>query len=816
MVDLSRSTKADARKILPVRVTGIVFWGLVVIGLLIVLVMLDGREAQIRQHQQAVADRFMSDLYAHLARRAYTSAEQLSALVSQLARGSGGEIESVLLKAQALEVSYGSNDPDAVTYTRPLWLGNGGGKPLTYAVAVLQMPSIEGQLTAARKQLLVGMGGLFLVFGLVLQRVLNWILTAPFQQMVETAQAFSVGDENVRFDEQRHDEFGYLGRFINQALDYSMEQKNALHEALERVRTSEFALQEEKEKAEVTLHSIGDAVITTDRFGQVEYMNPVAEELLGWTLMDIRGRLLGKFMRLLDEESGRPLVNPVDQCLASGERVTEESHKMLIRSDGRQVAIADCAAPIRDPSAQLRGVVLVFHDVAQARKLARQLSFQASHDPLTGLFNRREFEAQLKRLLENARGQRSHHALCYIDLDQFKVVNDVCGHVAGDELLRQLAALLQSMVREADILARLGGDEFGVLLTHCSIEQAVRVAENIRGAVRDFRFLYQDRSFEIGTSIGIVAINRDSRSTAELLSAADIACYAAKDGGRNRVHLYEPSDAEMAERRGEMNWVSVIRDTLDQGRFYLLYQPIVPLNGISAGQPSHYELLLRMRDPMGNEVLPMAFLPAAERYNLIADIDTWVVDTAMRLLDDSTRVPKNGVFLINLSARSLCIPQFVDYLAGRLEASSLAPERLCFEVTETSAISNLRPLGGVVKRLRGMGCRFALDDFGSGLSAFGYLKNLQIDYIKIDGGVVRDMVADHMDAAMVRAINEIAHAIGVQTIAEFVETPQIFERLSEMGVDFGQGHSIAVPRPIEELIPGSGQQPRLTLISARD
>jgi len=810
-----RDAATDARSVnaLPVRVTGIVFWGLVVVGLVIVLAMLSGRKQQIAQQQQAVADHFMITLYEELARRPVTDSGALSALVSQLAEGFSGEISRVSLTSGELNVRYGDDVSKAVTYTRPLWLGNAADGSLKQALVVLQMPSVDWRLDAERKKLLLGMGMLFILFGVILQRVLNLLLTRPFQQMVDTARAFFAGDETVRFDQKRNDEFGYLGEFINQALDYSTDQKQSLHEALERARHSEQALQEEKEKLVVTLHSIGDAVITTDARGYVEYMNPVAEELLGWRLAEIYDTPLTKVMRLIDEDSGRPLVNPVDLCLESGEKVIEEGHKMLIRHDGREVAIADSAAPIRDQGGQLCGVILVFHDVGQARKLARQLSFQASHDPLTGLYNRREFEAQLGRLLESAQVQHQQHGLCYIDLDQFKVVNDVCGHGAGDELLRQLAGLLQSQVREADILARLGGDEFGVLLTHCSVGQAERVAENIRSAVQDFRFLYEDRSFEIGTSIGVVPISRESRSTSELLSAADIACYAAKDSGRNRVHLYEHSDEEVAERRGEMNWVSVIRDTLDQDRFYLLYQPIVPLVGNHVGEPSHYELLLRMRDPMGNEVLPMAFLPAAERYNLIVDIDTWVVGNSLRLLNDGQRVPDKGIFLINLSGRSLCSPQFVDYLENQLWASRLPCERFCFEVAETSAISNLRPLGEVFKRLRATGCRFALDDFGSGLSSFGYLKNLEIDYIKIDGGFVRDMIHDDLDAAMVRALNQIAHVMGVHTIAEFVETQEIFEQLCRLGVDFGQGHSIATPRPIEELICGPGHQPSLTLIS---
>jgi diguanylate cyclase (GGDEF)-like protein len=487
---------------------------------------------------------------------------------------------------------------------------------------------------------------------------------------------------------------------------------------------------------------------------------------------------------------------------------------MLMRHDGQPVAISDTAAPILDDGGQLSGVVMVFHDVGQARKLARQLSYQATHDPLTGLNNRREFESRLAELLTDAQEQDSQHAVCYIDLDQFKVVNDVCGHSAGDELLCQLASLLQVQVRGADILARLGGDEFGVLLTHCNIEQAVRVAENIRSAVGDFRFLYDDRSFEIGASIGVVAINQGSRSTSDLLSSADIACYAAKDDGRNRVHLYEPSDAEVAERRGEMNWVSVIRNTLDQERFYLLYQPIVPLAGSQSATPSHYEFLLRMRDPMGNEVLPMAFLPAAERYNLSADIDQWVVGMAIELLTTGDRVPELGTFLINLSGSSLCNPQFIAYLEHAMAAVPGIGKRVCFEITEASAISNLRTVSEAIRQLRKLGCHFALDDFGSGLSSFGYLKSLDIDYVKIDGGFVKDMNNDPMDAAMVRAINEIAHIMGVQTIAEFVETREIYDRLCRLGVDFGQGHSIATPRPIEELFQGAGHQPSLTLVNS--
>ena len=793
---------------LPVRVTGIVFWGMAVVGLLIVLVMLNGREDQILQRQQAVVDRFMSSLYQGFLERPIGDIQMFGELAERL-RLNSGLIEGLSVQAGERELMYGRIPEAAVQYTRPVWLSKNGEPVSGPATVTLYLPSIELQIAESRKQLLLGMGGLFLLFGLILQRVLNLVLSKPFRMMTNTAQTFSAGDERVRFDESRNDEFGYLGRFINEALDYSSNQKEVLNQTLARAVESEQALQREKDQVEVTLHSIGDAVITTDRTGRIEYMNPIAEDLLGCPLGEIRGTPLGKVMRLIDEDSGDLLANPVDLCLESGERISEGSHKLLMRHDGEQVAIADSAAPICSRQGELTGVVMVFHDVGQARMLARQLSFQARHDSLTGLFNRHEFELQLERLLESTQDADLQHAMCYIDLDQFKVVNDVCGHGAGDELLRQLSELLQRQVREADILARLGGDEFGVLLTHCSVGQAVRIAENIRSAVRNFRFLYGERSFEIGASIGVVAITAQSGSVSELLSASDIACYAAKDSGRNRVHLFEHSDEEVNERRGEMNWVSEIRSAMDEQRFYMLYQPIVGLSGDDSGRPVHYEFLLRMRDRDGNEVLPMAFLPAAERYHLMVRIDSWVVDAVMKLLSESIELPGQGSILINLSGASLANSRFVDFLESCLASAVIPASRICFEITESSAISNLRTIGDAIKRLRALGCQFALDDFGSGLSAFGYLKGLEIDYIKIDGSIVRNMVDSELDAAMVKAINDIGHTVGVCTIAEFIETREVRERLSALGVDYGQGHCIALPRPVEELL--ASRQPRLDL-----
>ncbi|HHJ14302.1 MAG TPA: EAL domain-containing protein [Gammaproteobacteria bacterium] len=799
---MNNMQKPEGGRTLPLRVTGVVFWGLVVMGLVLAFFMLDDLRDRIQLQQRAAVDRFMAGLYEAWLEHPPRRADDLAPLVERLARSSG-QVRGIRLRIGDEEHRFGQpGAPGTQPFRRPLVLP--AGPEGASASITLYLPSVEEGIATARRRLLAGMVGLFLVFGIVLQWVLGRMLSRPFQQMTRTARAISAGEEARRFDTARDDEFGYLACFINQALDQAREQKAELHKTLERAVASEQALQRQKDQAEVTLHSIGDAVITTDPEGRIEYMNPIAEALLGCRLDEICGTPVGKIMRLIDEDSGQPLTNPVDLCLAQGERIAEGRHKLLQRHDGEQVAIADSAAPIRDREGRLTGVVMVFHDVGQARQLARQLSFHASHDPLTGLYNRREFELQLQRLFEGARESGAAHAMCYIDLDQFKVVNDVCGHGAGDELLRQISALLQRQVREADVLARLGGDEFGVLLRHCSAEQAVRVAENMRTAVRGFRFLWEDRSFEIGASIGVVAINEHSRSMAELLSAADIACYAAKDAGRNRVHLYEPSDTELNQRRGEMNWVSEVRRALDEHRFCLLYQPIVSLCGDSGVREVHYEFLLRMLDPQGQEVPPMAFLPAAERYHMMPDIDRWVIQAVMRLLADSPRVPERGRLLINLSGTSLADPGFVDCLVQHLEQAVLPPSRFCFEITESSAISNLRLIGEAIRRLRGMGCRFTLDDFGSGLSAFGYFKEMEVDYIKIDGGLVRNMLESDIDAAMVRAINDIGHAVGVQTIAEFIETPAIQERLVMLGVDFGQGHAIARPRPADELL-GSPQ-----------
>lgn len=456
--------------------------------------------------------------------------------------------------------------------------------------------------------------------------------------------------------------------------------------------------------------------------------------------------------------------------------------------------------PIFGAGGEFVGYRGVTRDITEAHSLSKQLSHQASHDALTGLVNRREFEHRLRRVLETT---DADHALCYLDLDQFKIINDTCGHVAGDELLRQLAKLLGEQVRVRDTLARLGGDEFGVLMEHCELPQARRVAEKLRKAVCEFRFVWQNKSFDIGVSIGLVPITGTQLSLSDVLSAADAACYVAKDQGRNRVHVYREDDAALTRRHGEMQWVARISRALEENRFELYAQPIAPI-GEAVGAKSYFEVLLRMRDEQGELVPPSAFFPAAERYHLSAKLDRWVVEhTFKRLTEHQETLADLSMCSINLSAHAFSDNDVLDFIVRQLEGSRIPAGKICFEITETAAIANLSSASRIIKALKERGCHFALDDFGSGLSSFAYLKNLPVDFLKIDGQFVRDIVDDPIDFAMVRSINEIGKVMGKRSIAEFVENEAILAKLQEIGVDYAQGFGIGRPVPIDSLIFGS-------------
>jgi diguanylate cyclase (GGDEF)-like protein len=446
---------------------------------------------------------------------------------------------------------------------------------------------------------------------------------------------------------------------------------------------------------------------------------------------------------------------------------------------------------------QVAGAVLVFHDVSMQRWLHRALHYQASHDALTGLINRREFENRLTVAVEEARADaQTRHVLLYLDLDQFKLVNDTCGHPAGDLLLKQLTGVLQSRVRGGDTLARLGGDEFGILLQDCSLDQAMRIAETLRQAIRDYRFSWQDGVLTVGVSIGIVEITKEIPTVSNVMSAADVACYSAKDSGRNRVQLYKPDD--MPERHREMHWVSRLTRARDESRFDLFFQPIVPI-GANSQDREHFELMLRLRDESGTIVTPAEFIPAAERYNIMPSIDRWVVRQALdRVVYRAASGVKPFTIAVNLSGTSLNDDRFLEFLIAELTAHELAPGAMCFEITETAAIENLGNVVYFMRELKSRGCHFALDDFGSGLSSFMYLKNLPVDYLKIDGQFIENVTRDPVDRSMVAAISQVGKAMGIQTIAERVESPEVLAELARLGIGFAQGFYIAKPRSTRE------------------
>jgi diguanylate cyclase (GGDEF)-like protein/PAS domain S-box-containing protein len=569
-------------------------------------------------------------------------------------------------------------------------------------------------------------------------------------------------------------------------------------------KQAEEALSREKERAQVTLASIGDGVVRTDPEGAIDYLNPVAERLTGWRTEAAIGRTVSEVFRVVDEITRQPLADPVARCLEEKRVVESPGHALLLSLDGKEYSVRDSAAPIYDRSGAALGAVLVFKDVTELRGMEREMVYLASHDALTGLINRREFEVRLKRAIRSTRAERRHHVLLYLDLDEFKVVNDTCGHLVGDEMLKQITALLRSRIRRSDILARLGGDEFGVLLEDCPIDHARQIAEEMRRTVREFRFCWRDQIFEVGASIGLVPIDADSGDLAQVLSAADAACYVAKDGGRNRVHEYEIDDTLVAERYGEMQWIHRIHRAFEDKRFRLFYQLIQPLGeagevgGEGAPRDLLCEVFIRMLDRAGGVIEPSAFIAAAERYHLISSIDRWVVKTAFSALAEAQKREwsRPVLFAINLSGQSLGEEGFLAFVVEELERSAVDATRICFEITETAAISKLDSAMRFIAALKAKGCRFILDDFGSGLSSFAYLRDLQVDFLKIDGEFVQNMMEDRVKRAMVESINQIGHVMGLQTIAEWVENRQTLEALKEMGIDYAQGFWLCRPQPL--------------------
>lgn len=580
----------------------------------------------------------------------------------------------------------------------------------------------------------------------------------------------------------------------------------------------EQALFQEKELAQVTLQSIGDGAIATNAKGEVQSLNPVAEILTGWQTEEAKGQPLSEVFQLVNETTREVVENPVTAVFRENRIVATATNMVLIAKDGREFAIDHSAAPIYASSGQMMGAILVFRNVTQARNLSHQLTWQATHDRLTRLINRHEFERLLEEAVTSSKTLNQQHVLCYLDLDRFKIINDTCGHAAGDELLRQVTALLKSKVRDTDILARLGGDEFGLLLYKCSINRALQIADCLREQIQNFRFIWDGKTFSISVSIGLVALGSNDREiayhvgSANVLSAADAACYAAKSKGCNRLHLYKADDSDMARQFGETQWVGRINQALEENRFCLYSQTIAPLTS-DWSEGVHYEILLRMLNEAGEIVAPGSFMPAAERYNLMPAIDRWVIRKLFSSLANSglkmgnpkfngkAQIPiQKSLYAINLSGASINDDTFIEFLQNQFTFYRIPPQIICFEITETVAIANLSKAVQFIQELKKLGCCFALDDFGSGMCSFAYLKNLPVDYLKIDGYFVKDIANDPIADAMVEAINRIGHIMGIKTIAEFVSNETILQRIKEIGVDYAQGYFITKPQPLTEIL----------------
>ncbi|MDQ8729863.1 EAL domain-containing protein [Bradyrhizobium sp. LHD-71] len=554
---------------------------------------------------------------------------------------------------------------------------------------------------------------------------------------------------------------------------------------------SERALKAEKERAQITLASIGDAVVATDALGRIDYLNPAAERLIGTTCLEAQGQTTDTLFRIIESGDEGAIVSIASSTPGSSSIATMQ----LVRPDGSRVAVSRTSSALDPKSETSLGAVLVLHDRTVEQEFIQRLSHQAAHDALTGLANRPEFERCLTVALNDQ--YAALHALMVLDVDQFKNVNDTCGHAAGDQLLRQIADILQQQLASDDLVARLGGDEFAVLLRHRGERPALGVAERIRNSVEQFAFSYRSRPFAVTVSAGLVSLGQCARSLEEVLRAADTACYLAKQSGRNRVEVYRSSETELTQRMSEMAWLQRLNLALENDGFCLYEQTIVSLQAPETDEGAHVEVLLRLKDLNGALVAPGSFMPAAERYGLTELLDRWVIRNALPVL--AARLKQEQATIetcaINLSEATLTGGGFVDFVHEQFVLHDVPPSLICFEIAETTAVSNLSAAGDLIRSLRRLGCRFALDDFGSGMSSFAYLKTLPIDYLKIDGGMVRHLVSDRVDRAMVEMIAQAARVLRVATIAEWAETPDIVELLRQLGIDYAQGYAVGRPQP---------------------
>lgn len=559
-------------------------------------------------------------------------------------------------------------------------------------------------------------------------------------------------------------------------------------------KSLEVSLSRSKRQAQYTLESIAEGVITTDNEGRIDYMNRAAETMTGTTREESARHKIGEIFSLIDEADRRPLGDPVERCLSMRRRVNMGRRALLVSRDGEhEHSVEITASPIRGPGNSISGTVVVFHDVSEIRGLTRQMSYQATHDALTGLINRREFERRLKEAMDSAVADDAVHILFYMDLDRFKAVNDSCGHLAGDNMLREVATLIREQVRDSDFVGRLGGDEFGTLLIGCPLDKARQIASDIGNAIDDYRFVWQDKIFNIGISIGLVEIGAGGGSLEDLMSAADSACYVAKQRGRGQVHVYSARDEAIARERGDIQWLRQLQSALHENRFELAVQPIIATgSGVESG-PS-IEVLIRLPDEHGRYTNSAEFLRPAERYQLMPQIDRWVLNAALSAISaNEIRLPGKRSCAINISGQTLGDEGFLGFVVDALDHSGVSPASICFEVTETAISTNVQFAQRFIEVLHGIGCEFALDDFGHGLGAFSSLKHLPVDYLKIDGTYTRNLMADPINKEMVAAMIKLARTMEFRVIAEQVERQEDFDWLREAGVDFVQGNFVEAP-----------------------
>jgi diguanylate cyclase (GGDEF)-like protein/PAS domain S-box-containing protein len=561
----------------------------------------------------------------------------------------------------------------------------------------------------------------------------------------------------------------------------------------------------QKPRAMATLDAMGESVITIDADSRIDYLNHAAETLLGQSANQIVGKTFAEVAALLDENDRRPLGDPVQRALSSGGRTSPARRAVLIPVSGSAERFVEISVtPLQlEGKETTGGLVLVLHDTSELRGLTRQMTYQASHDALTGLVNRREFERRLQEALDSALTSDIGHAFCYLDLDHFKVVNDTCGHTAGDNMLREIASLIKDAVRDSDTVGRIGGDEFALLLVGCPLEKARQIADNVVRSVDDYRFVWKDKIFNVGVSIGLVEIGRDSGNIEDIINSADSACYVAKKQGGLHVHVYSAREEASARHSGEIHWLLKLQGALRDNKFELYFQPIVHARAGGVRGPA-LEVFVRLAGENGQPAAPPAeFIRAAERYRLMPHVDRWVVQAVLAALGrGGLKLPPGRSVAINIAGQTLGDAEFLEFVVECFDHTGANPSDICFEVTETSVVANLDHAQRFIDVLHGMGCEFALDNFGSGLSSFSTLRTLPMDYLKIDGSFIKNLAGDSVNQAMVAAMIDLSRSLNFRVVAEHVEDQLALDTVTGMGIDFVQGFIVGRPQPLSMIPAG--------------